>query len=280
MQSNTAAGENHPVNFPTFSVENRKADPFTIADGRYVGHDGFIVPKDFDEFHERFPQYVRNWVNRHADRFAPKEDLEDWTQDLLIHLQHLPSTSKHREAGKEDIVQTFDPNKHYGASQPRFFNYINLCLGNKFKTLHSARMKNPLCFSGNVSLTTLIDDTDCTQADDEYCHSHSEYLRKRCERQGKQREDRHLIAEFADFVRREDSGMLPAMGAILAAGTSSRAAALLGLPAGRFDLMRIRLRRLGNCFVSGEQVPRRRRPYRRRVKTKAISSPRDCRVTD
>ena len=34
---------------------------------------------------------------------------------------------------------------------------------------------------------------------DEFCHAHSVYLRKRCERQEKQREDRNLIGEFADF---------------------------------------------------------------------------------
>ncbi len=101
--------ENQPINFANISVENRKPDPFTCGDGHYVGHDGFVVPKNFDEFHERFPEYVRNWVNRHADRSTPKEDVEDWTQDLLIHLRYLPATSKHREAGKEDIVQTFDP---------------------------------------------------------------------------------------------------------------------------------------------------------------------------
>jgi len=206
--------------------------------------------------------------------------LEDWTQDLLIHLQHLPSMSKHREDGKEDIVQTFDAHKHHGANQARFLNYINLCLGNKFRTIHSRRMKNPLCRSGNVSLTAQIDETDRAQADDEYCHSHSKYLRQACERQEKQQQDRHLIAEFADFVRREDSGVLPAVGALLAAGTSSRAAALLGLPAARFDLMRVRLRRLGKCFVIGEQVPRQRRPYRRHVKTKTISGSRGCRVTN
>jgi hypothetical protein len=124
MQANTPVVANQPINFSNFSVENRlyKSDPFVIRDGRFIGHDGFVVPKDFDEFHERFPQYVRNWVNRHADRSAPKEDLEDWTQDLLIHLQHLPATSKHRVAGREDIVQTFDPQKHYGANQARFQN--------------------------------------------------------------------------------------------------------------------------------------------------------------
>ena len=199
MQSNTVPVENQPVNLANFSVENRKADPFTIADGQYVGHDGFVVPRNFDEFHERFPQYVRNWVNRHVDRSAPKEDVEDWTQDLLIHLRYLPATSKHREAGKEDVVQTFDPCKHHGANSARFFNYINLCLGNKFRTIYSKRMKNPLCRPGNLSLTTHLEETDRHQVGDEFCHAHSAHLRERCERQEKQRDARHALTEFVDF---------------------------------------------------------------------------------
>jgi hypothetical protein len=54
-----------------------------------------------------------------------------------------------------------------------------------------------------------------------YCHSHSECLGKRCERQEKQRENRHWIGKFVDYVRREDSGMLRAMEAILTTGKSS-----------------------------------------------------------
>jgi hypothetical protein len=33
-----------------------------------------------------------------------REDLEDWTQDLIIHLKYLPLKSKHREVGKEDTL--------------------------------------------------------------------------------------------------------------------------------------------------------------------------------
>jgi hypothetical protein len=273
MQSNTNTVENQPVNFTNISVENRRADSFTISDGRYVGHDGCIVQKSFDEFHERFPQYVRKWVRKHADRLAQPEDLEDWTQDLLIHLRYLPAVSKHREAGKEDIVQTFDPHKHYGASAARFFNYINLCLGNKFRTIHSKRMKNPLCRPGNLSLTTHWEEPDRDQVGDEFCHAHSAYLRKRCERQKKLREDRHLIGEFVDFVQREDSGVLPVMGAIAATGTPGAAAQQLGPRKTDVCRTRARLRQLGKCFVNDEPVPRQRRPYKRRVKRAATSAP-------
>ena len=57
-----------------------------------------------------------------AERSASKEDLEDWTQEPRMHLCCLPETSKHRQAGKNDIVQTFDPVKHHGANEARFLN--------------------------------------------------------------------------------------------------------------------------------------------------------------
>lgn len=268
MLSNTAMAENQPVTFAKFPVENRHDDPFTVCDGRYVGHDGFIVPKAFDEFDQRFPHYIRIWVSKHAGKSVQPEDLEVWSQDLSIHLRYLPPTSKYRKAGKQDIVQTFDPSKHHGANVRRFLNYINLCLGNKFRTMRSARMKNPLCRAGNVSLSIQRDAENCGQVDDEYCHAHSEYLRKASEQLEKQGEDHHRITEFTDFVSREDSGVGPAVGAILATDTHADAARFLRTTIARFTRIRNRLRQLGKCFENGEPVPRQRKPYRKRVKTR------------
>jgi hypothetical protein len=273
MQSNSAAVGNQDINFASFSAENQKSDPFTIVDGRYIGHDGFAVPKNFDEFHERFPEYVHNWVRRHADNSTSKEDVEDCTQDLLIHLQYLPAISKHREAGNQDIVQTFDPQKHYGANSARFFNYINLCLGNKFSSMRSARTKNPLCHPGNVSLTTDSEDTDCNQVDDEFCHGHSAHLRRKSERQETQWDARNALAEFSEFLNRKDSSLLPAMEAIAAVGTWRDAAELLGKTEADFCRMRSRLRQLGRCFLRNDPIPRKPRPYRRRVAIRLISRP-------
>jgi hypothetical protein len=178
-------------------------------------------------------------------------------------LRRESATSKHRKAGKEDIVQTFDRVKHYGANSARFFNYINLCLGNKFRTIHLKRMKNPLCRPGNLSLTTHCEEADRDQVGDEFCHAHSAHFRKRCERQEKQREDGHLIGEFVDFVQREDSSVLPAMETMLVTGTGNA----------DFCGKRSRLRQLGRCFLKSEPVPKQRRPYRRRVKRTAPSTP-------
>ena len=176
MQGNTVAGTSRTVDFHNFSVEKR--DPFSVKDGRFVGDDGFVVPKNFDEFHERFPEYVRRWVRRHTEASTSSEDIEDWTQDLLIHLRYLPLNSKHRDAGKEDLIQTFDPVKHFGANQARFQNYINLCLTNKFRSLYSKRRKDALSQPGNMSLDAQREWDDPRAVDDEFCHSHSVHLPK------------------------------------------------------------------------------------------------------
>jgi len=266
MTSNTVEIENQPVNFPNFSVEKKayKSDPFTIRDGRYVGSDGFVVPKDFEEFYQRFPDYVRNWVSNHAERFAPKEDLEDWTQDLLIHLYCLPPTSKHREAGNKDIVETFDPVKHYGANQARFRNYINLCLTNKFRAMHSKRIKDALSRPANLSLRAQIEPEDPTCVDDEYCQRHSAQLRTTAKASEQQAQDGVFLQEFVNFVLREDPKVLHTIEALLATGTLGEAADWLGITESEFGRTRNRLSQLGECFLSGEPVPKRRRPYKKR----------------
>jgi len=161
-------------------------------------------------------------------------------------------------------VQTFDPHKHFGANSARFFNYINLCLGNKFRTIYTKRMTNPLCRPGNLSLTTHWEEADRDQVGDEFCYAHSSHLRKRCERQEKQREDRHLFGEFVDFVQREDAGVVPVIGAIAATETLAAGAELLGATEADFCRKHTRLRQLATCFADGGRVPRQRKPYRTR----------------
>jgi hypothetical protein len=270
MTSNTVEIGSHPVNFPSFSVEKRtyKPDSFTVKDGRSVGSDGFVIPKDFAEFHERFPNYVHRWVSKHAATSASQGDIEDWTQDLLIHLSSLPPTSKYREAGKEDIVATFDPLRHYGANEARFRNYINLCLANKFRTMHSKRMKDALCRPGNLSLGGETADEDSCSVDD-LCHKHSAHVRAAQKACQKQSHDRAFLQEFLNFVRREDAKALPTIEAVMTNGTRGEAAYWLGVAELEFDRLHIRVRHLARCFVSGEPVPKQRRPYKKRRESSA-----------
>lgn len=183
-------------------------------------------------------------------------------------MRYLPPASKYRKAGKQDIVQTFDPSRHYGANLRRFLNYINLCLANKFRTMRLARMKNPLGRTGNLSLSVQMDAENWSQVDDDYCHAHSHCLRKATERLEKQGQDRQRILEFMHFVSREDFATLPAIGAIYATGSHGDTAEFLGITDAEFTRMRIRLRQLGGCFENPQTVPRQRKPYKKRVKTR------------
>jgi len=172
----------------------------------------------------------------HLDGSTPRQDVADWTQT--------------------------------GASSARFFNYIDLCLGNRFKTIRSTRAKDAIWRTGNFSFTGLSDAIDTGQVDDEFCHSHSEHLREGRERQQKQQYARLALAEFSDFVRCEDSSLLRAMEAIAATATPGPAAELLGTTIGELCRMRSRLRQLGRCFQTGDRVPRQRRPYQKCVTTR------------
>jgi hypothetical protein len=170
-------------------------------------------------------------------------------------------------------VQTFDPAKHHGANQPRFLNYVNLCLANKFRTMRSKRRRDAMCRTSNLSLTEAVDTNTCGEADDEYCHEHSEYLRRAADISEKRALDGTFIREFVDFVRREDPSVLPAIASILATGTPGDAAEFLGIRDARFSRLRTRIRQLGKCFMTGDDhIPKLRRPYKKRVKRLARPS--------
>ena len=125
-------------------------DAYTVRDGHFVGHDGFIVPNCFIEFHQRFPTYVADWVRKRVRDCVSATEAEDWTQELLLHLAVLPTCSKYRRDGKEDVIQSFSPERMHGANEARFRSFINQCLSNKFNTLYVRWRKRPLSNPGNL----------------------------------------------------------------------------------------------------------------------------------
>jgi hypothetical protein len=135
-------------------------------------------------------------------------------------------------------------------------------------------MKNPLCRPGNLSLTAHWEGEDREQIGDEFCYSHSAYLRGRCQRQERKWDASHALAEFVEFLRREDAGVLPVMGAIAATTTPAAAAELLGIAKPEFRGLHSRLRELGQFFLKPEM--RRRRS----AKPKPLSNNCDTSATD
>jgi hypothetical protein len=260
--------------------EGYTGDPFNITeDGHYLGENNFLVPKNFDEFYERYPKYILNWVKRRLNRWVVDEEVEDWTQDLIIHMKYLPAKSKYRLAGTngkaegcQDVIETFNPYNQYGASERRFRHYVNNCLGNKFNTVFKKSERNPLCRRGNVTIDNVSDCADFQPlvVNDEWCHLNSASLSRASENTMNQNENHMLANEFFQYVKKEDANVLPIMEAIGKTSTQSQAAeyltAMTGATNEEFVRLRNRLKQLGNCFLKGKHVPKQRKPYKKREK--------------
>jgi hypothetical protein len=124
-------------------LSHRGKGEFTVTeDGHFVGDDGFVVPRNFDEFYERYPKHVLNWAKRRINHFQVDEVVEDWAQDLLIYLKFSPARSFNR--GETDkpcrgVIEAFDPSKQGGASELSFRKYLNAVLADMFNAIAAKR---------------------------------------------------------------------------------------------------------------------------------------------
>ena len=185
--------------------EGYTGDPFYVSpDGHYVGDDGFVVPRDFREFVERFPDYTKRWARKkmHTKSVA---DIDDCASELSLHLMRLPETSKYRQQGKNDVIEVFDPYRQYGASQRRFRYYINKCLGKKFITMLKKGEHLPLNNSHNVSLSpaNADDEAPYSEVNEEYLYQNSRTFVGMHRRGRKGLENALLAREFVEFVAKE-----------------------------------------------------------------------------
>jgi hypothetical protein len=217
-------------------------DAFTVRDAHFVGHDGFTVPNSFNEFYQRFPAYVADWVGRRVRGCVSATEAEDWTQELLLHLAALPLCSKYRRDGKDDVIQTFAPERMHGANEARFRSFINQCLGNKFNTLYAKWRTRPLSNPGNLSLEVEME----KGGSDEFCHASSEYLRQAGCHSREREEQRFRLEEFVSLAE----SSIPDLGKLVEAfwTTGSWAEAAEMLSPQRCASVRRRTRKLRKCM--------------------------------
>ena len=248
-------------------------DPFTInEDGHFVGDDGFVVPRDFNEFMILNPKYVQRWVQKRIGHPVVDADVEDWESDLLMHLRYLPAKSKSRLPGAnksrpnivcEDVIQTFDPILQYGASARRFYSYMKKCLSRRFSTIMSKRIKNPVTLPNNLIMGNPSEDHS-EVVDDEYVHNHVvSHVKPTVISQ----DVKIYLDQFRHFVLDSDPDgqvLLEWMDVFSTTGSHKEAMQDLGMTEQEFTRCRNRLRVLRECFVSGELVPKQRKPYKRR----------------
>jgi hypothetical protein len=220
-------------------------DAYTVRDDHFVGHDGFIVPNSFSEFYQRFPNYVADWVRRRVRDCVSATEAEDWTQELLLHLAVLPSRSIHRINGKEDVIQTFVPERMHGANEARFRCFINRCLANRFNTLYARWRSRPLSNPRNLPFEV---DAECG-ASDEFCHSNSEYLRQAGCRRRDQDERRLQIDEFVRLGEARIPGLQLAVETFQSTGNWGQPTTNLRIARRRCDSLRRRIREFGKALA-------------------------------
>jgi hypothetical protein len=211
-----AVCSHRPYGFPFLSAQTTtrslsdrapRLESFTISpDGHYVGQDGFLVPKNFEEFFERDPLWVRHWLTKRMRGRAERDAILDLAQDLLLYLCSLPEKSKFRRKGRNgradgctDVIQCFDPVRH-----------------------------NPLHHSNNLNISGPATERGSSEgsgeASEEYLLIHSSILAMEY-RKRKRSENillRIFIKDFVSFTGKEAPELLAIIDAIQSTATSRK----------------------------------------------------------
>jgi hypothetical protein len=264
------AGEPNLSEKPT-KIEQRLSDasePYSLSpDGHVVGRDGFVVPKDFDEFYRLNPMGVRRWLIKRLHKRGDDDTVRDLEQELLLHLCSLPERSKYRREsangraeGCTDRIQCFDPVRQHGASAKRFFNYVSLCLTNRLCTILTRQAKNPLFNEQNLSITDRAPNDDRgvrsmpqREANGEYLYQHSPAARHEANNSGWHTYVQlAFIRQFRAFVEREAPHLLVVVEAVACARTLKEARDFLGLTERAFQKRRNAIDVLKDRFETGK----------------------------
>jgi hypothetical protein len=254
--------------------ESYKEDPFErTKDGHVVDlvetnpDKRFVVPKNFDEFSERYPNYIRRWVMKHTKKMSLDADVEDWEADLAFHMRYLPVASVHRVPGANglndgciDRIQTFDPVRMHGATPARFFHFVNNLLRNCFITEISKRKRQPLHIPNNLSYG-YVDEDSVGVVDDEYLHKNSPLLTRISEIRSGNEQTKLFVEEFYTFVQQKDPKVIPILDALRETGTHVQARKHLQIDKKLYNRQRKRIQQLSRAFLTLVNTPRVKEVY-------------------
>lgn len=286
--ANLAVVEVVPVTYqPTIKpdgVTPYGGDKFTVrveAKGvSYIGDEGYVVPRSFAEFESQEPHYIRRWVQKKLHRNMVDDDVLDWAADLSLHMRYLPENSVGRQPGYNeanpdgctDLIQCFNPYSCFGASKRRFLFYVNRCLANRFSTIHSKNLKNPIMRDGNLVYDPTATAEEMAEhpgmGGEEYIHANSDRQRERLHRAAADSENKLFLKSFRSYLAEHEPTLIPMMAAIAMAETQEEAQNILGITSQVFHHNKKRLKVLGECFKEGTEVPVWRK-YKRHIKPNA-----------
>jgi hypothetical protein len=198
-------------------------------------------------------------------------ECEDRENELLLFLMTLPEKSKFRAPGYnglplgcKDRIQTFSPDQAYGASKPRFFNYVKMILTNHLTSLSVKASSDPVQRYNTLSLYSL--DPHGTVIDEAYINALCGEGGALVTSYDQAIENCILVDKFQRFVKTYNPELLVIIRAIQMADTFVEAQHALGFPSRFFTRARNRLVALYACFDNGTSPPRQRKVYPCRTK--------------
>lgn len=239
----------------------RKPESYTRKKGHYVGCDGFVVPKNFAEFHGQFPKYVEEWVwmNVHKPTVQSRDDVLDVASELTLFLMTLPKGSVKRTRTIRDVIAAFDPARCEGASKAKFFRYVNFTLWNALTSIWR-RQGRDAAFQNKLSIEPV-------EADD---GTHDglgvEWQLATDGRVEEDADNRIQLDQFMRFIAAE-AEVHALIVALYACGSMRKARKRLGWTQTGLRYTCDRLRVLAHCFTTGEPVPVAVKQYKARRKS-------------
>jgi hypothetical protein len=260
-------------------INTGKYDAYTVSEsGNFIGSDGFVVPKDFAEFNERFPDYILTWVKQHVRLYQiPGQTHEDCASELTIHLLVIPEDSVYRTPGYNglaegctDRIQTFNPEKIYGVTANRFFWFIHRILLNRFIVLLKRSKRNPLDDCSTAFFVQLRGSRGVNSDRVEFFIPTEDLIQQSATAtfkgywHGVQSHTNAYVAEFVSFIREHNVELLPVLEALVSCPSFIAARESLGLDERTFTRQRSRIKTLLDCFSQDQPVPKQRKLYRSR----------------
>jgi len=275
----SAPGTDNMIRFYGIVVAEPVVEQFQVtADGHFVGKDGFVVPRDFGEFYERFPRYIKQFVSAFM-RNNTGGDCDDLEGDLILFLLTIPPDSKYRLPGCNglpngctDRLQMFNPRLSFGCSMARWKSWLNRCLRNQLLHLLDKSAKNPILRHNtvaivnehpgvsNASRTHLPIAAPNMKVNEDFVRKPRVFMTT-CRDAVTELNKEVFIRQFLTFVTFHNPELVPVMETLEIADSCGEAQVSLGLSKRIFNRHRSRLCVLAKSFLNDTAPPKQRKFY-------------------
>lgn len=234
----------------------RAAETWSVDEtGHYVGNDGFVCPKTFAEYIERFPNGVASHVSFYSK--LPYHMHEELVANLHLFMVH------------RKIVEKFDPAKRNGCSIRLFLDWIRFCLKRKSQTITNKWKTDALAHKMDMAINYKFGTPNwlgfVAKVQDEATRDKAEQQQEIISGGVNARQ---WLTKFRVFIADQRAQYLPVFDLRCKDLTYAEIAKELGVSSTTADNHMVNVRGLAKHFVSGttpaKRVRRVTKPYKRR----------------